>query len=155
MGDQANMCLADDEDDGYILTWDRGKIQVSVPLDPGTNLPTLYEEGHFHSFRTYASAFQCFPTVIPDDDDEDREETMQLPEIEPISIEPKVSPKTVSFDTPDNDLERPINIDDPIMHRNKELFLSWHLKLGHTPFKNVRWMAKQGILPTNYSTART
>ena len=73
MGDQANICL--DEDDGYILTWDHRKIQVSVPLDPGTNLPTLHEEGHFHSFRTYASVFQ-FLTVIPDNDDEDREEMM-------------------------------------------------------------------------------
>lgn len=28
-----------------------------------------------------------------------------------------------------------------------ELFLSWHIKLGHAPFKNVRWAATQGILP--------
>ena len=121
VGDQANLCLADDEDEGYILTWDRGKIQVSVPLDPGTNLPTIHGEGTYDSFRTYAAAFQCYPTVIPDDDDEDRPETMRLEEVEPQPKESTASkPRTVSFDTPENNMEKPINIDDPLTHRNKE-----------------------------------
>ena len=139
VGDQANMCLADDEDDGYILSWDRGKIQVSVPLDPGTNLPTIHEDGTYDSFRVYAAAFQCYPTVIPDDDDEDRPETMRLEEVEPQPKESTASkPRTVLFDMPENNMEKPINIDDPLTHHDKELFLSWHVKLGHTPFKNVK-----------------
>ena len=40
------------------------------------------------------------------------------------------------------------SIDDPLTPRDEGLFLSWHLKLGHTPFCIIQWAAKLGLLPS-------
>ncbi len=31
--------------------------------------------------------------------------------------------------------------------RDEDLFLSWHIKLGHAPFKNIQWGATQWHIP--------
>ena len=46
------------------------------------------------------------------------------------------------------------HIDDPVTHRDEALFLSWHVKLGHAPFRNIRWAAKLGILPSKLQHCR-
>ena len=66
-----------------------------------------------------------------------------FPEVFPQSN----GPQTVSFEDEENGHERPTKIDDPVTHRDKALFMSWHLKLGHAPFKTIRWMSRLGILP--------
>ena len=150
-GDQANIFLADDNT-GYIMTWDRGKIMVSVPLDEHTNLPTIYSHGTYEGFKSFASGFRAFPTIIPNDNDKEEEETMKMVEenegevSEPDESE-RQTPQTVSFEDEINQHEKPTQIDDPITHRDEALFMSWHLKLGHVPFKVIRWMSSLGILP--------
>ena len=53
---------------GYILTWNNGKTQVSVHLNPNNNLPTIDESGTYDNFATFAAAFQCFPVQMEDGD---------------------------------------------------------------------------------------
>ena len=77
--------------------------------------------------------------VILDDDKQDREETMRLDDVDvqPIETVTNEPPKQVTFATPENEFEPVAEIDDPLTRRYKEVFLSWHVKLGHTPFKNI------------------
>ena len=153
-GDQANLFMADDNQ-GYVLTWNRGKTSVSVPLDAHTNLPTIQGSSRYDEFKSFACAFTSFPTIIPDDDDDHMGSTMQMNDdsLDPIPS-PTHEPQVQNFTTDNNSHEQPTNIDDPLTHRDEQLFLSWHLKLGHTPFKNVRWMSKQGLLPPKLQHCR-
>ena len=65
------MLSPDDLNDDYVLSWDRGKILVTCKVDPSSNLPTVYTTGEYREFRTFVAAFQAFPNVIADDDDEE------------------------------------------------------------------------------------
>ncbi len=38
---------------------------------------------------------------------------------------------------------------------DEDLFLSWHSKIGHAPFKNIQWTATQGIFPRKLADCRT
>jgi hypothetical protein len=76
-GDAANLQLAKDCF-GYLMTWNRGKINLFVPLVEGSNLPTIYGKSTYAQFTAYAAAFQCHPTIIPDNDDEDMPAMMQM-----------------------------------------------------------------------------
>ena len=66
-GDQANFIMLD-SNNGYLLTWDRGRIQVTIPLDATTNLPMMNGEGTYQGFHIFAAAFSSFPTIIKDND---------------------------------------------------------------------------------------
>ena len=127
-----------DDNQGYVLTWNRGKTSVSVPLDAHTNLPTIQGSSRYDEFKSFACAFTSFPMIIPDDDDDHMGSTMQMNDdsLDPIPS-PTHEPQVQNFTTDNNSHEQPTNIDDPLTHRDEQLFLSWHLKLGHTPFKNI------------------
>ena len=64
-GDQANFMMLD-SNNGYLLTWNRGRIQVTIPLDATTNLPMMNGEGTYQGFHIFAAAFSSFPTIIKD-----------------------------------------------------------------------------------------
>ena len=49
------------------------------------------------------------------------------------------------FTTP-RDITPPPMIDTLLTHRDKALFIMWHIKLGHTPFQNLCWAAKLSLL---------
>ena len=56
------------------------------------------------------------------------------------------NPQIQTFITP-KDITSSSMLDTPLTHRDEALFLMWHTKLGHTPFRNLRWAAKIGLLP--------
>ena len=64
------MCLDPNYRGGYVLSWNRGKTVVQAPLDPIVNLPMIRCCSTYTKYQTYAAAFHCNPTMIPDDDDE-------------------------------------------------------------------------------------
>ena len=108
----------------------------------------------YHSFQAFAAAFHCLPTIIPDDDDD-------YEEIEPMTgttLDDEGAsdsePKAINFTDEDNIKEPTIHIDDPITHRDEAMFLSWHIKLGHAPFRNIRWASQLGILPPKLAKCR-
>ena len=148
-GDNANLMLADDNS-GYILTWNRGKTNVFVPLDPTTNLPTVNGDEGYDNFNTFASAFHAHPTLIPNDDEMDHIEYDERKVItdEDLLEERQNSegPQTINF-LSEGYVEPAIKIDDPLTPRDKAEFIGWHIRLNHAPFKIIRWAAKQGIIP--------
>ena len=95
-GDQANFFINDDY--SYLLTWDRGKRQRTVYLSDQTNLPTIPGQPTYEGFCTFAAAFKSFPTLIPDDGDEESvQETMQMSDEEPIVAAAKERERLVTF----------------------------------------------------------
>ena len=146
-GDNATFMLASGNAVGYVLVWNRGKTSLQVPLDPNTNLPTIGGYGSFNSFESFANAFVCLPTVIPDGDQEENQETMQM-EGENKSTEP------TNFQLTTNQHEKEPTIDEPITRRDEALFLSWHIKLGHLPFSLLRWLATLGLIPKRLRKCR-
>jgi len=139
-------------DNAYILTWDRGRICVTIPLDSRINLPILYGQATYKHFSSFANGFSSFPAIIEDDDDESTTETMRIDGSPPYAAgrSPPTTPQMVSFSDEqisNNPKEPSITIDDPVTHRDKDLFLSWHVKMGHAPFNVIRWAARQGIIP--------
>jgi len=134
-------------DNAYILTWDRGRISVTAHLDTKMNLPILYGRASYDDFSAFAGGFSSFPAVIEDDDDDKYPETMHIDANTIDDTTPTVYPRKISFSDERNPLEQPVHIDDPVTHRDQELFLSWHIKMGHAPFKTIKWAAQQGILP--------
>jgi hypothetical protein len=170
-GDAANLQLTEDCS-GYLMAWNQGNINVFVPLAEGSNLPTIYGKSSYAQFTACAAAFQCHPTIIPDDDD-DMPATMQMVDEDnddlPVlrrqvpanaseSDDEHVMPPTIPLHDegdetnddarPSNPLEVDFNteadtttavsIDDLITPRDEALFLSWHLKMGHAPFRNIQ-----------------
>lgn len=148
----------------YLLTWNSGKISVTVPLDTRLNLPILYGKSSYVGFQAFAGGFSSFPVMLDDGDTTYMPEDM--PMHMPVSKQPvdnaRATARHVHFahDVPQahgprkiyprehaatpkpssTSPTRPSSSDD-------DLFLSWHIKLGHAPFQNVRWAATQGILP--------
>jgi len=159
-GNDATMMLLPDGQ-GYVLSWDRGRKQVTASLDSQTNLPTFYSTSGYSDFKTFVSAFPAFPTIIPDDDDEEMEPTMVMTtegkeSNEDGAFTPAVLPRKVSFGS-ESELEQQkpaVKPDDPITYRDEDLFLSWHVKFGHAPFNQVRWLARHGIIPKKLKDCR-
>lgn len=122
-GDQAGMMLVDG---GYIMNWNRGKTTVFVPLDPVSNLPTIASTSSFKAFSSFVSKFQAYPTVIPDNDDEEEghyQEAMRFQrEEEPVVTqgmhqgheEDNNAPRRVGSTTKEFPQEKPVSVDDPI-----------------------------------------
>ncbi|MDA3833359.1 MAG: reverse transcriptase domain-containing protein [Spirochaetales bacterium] len=156
------MLSPDDSDDDYVLSWNRGKTLVTCKVDPTNNLPTVYTTGEYRDFKSFVSAFKAFPNIIEDNDDESMGEAMPIEsdssdnesDDEAHSESPKQTPKKVSFEMGPNPKEPSISIDDPVTHRDEDLFLSWHLKLGHAPYRYIRWAAELGILPSKLKKVR-
>ena len=123
-GDNATFMLAGGDEAGYILVWNRGQHSIHVPLDSHTNLPTIGGYGSFNSFQTFANAFTCLPTTLPDGDDQVQPSTMQMESSSEHS-------ESTSFDLPTSPTEAPQDLDKPLTPRDESLFLSWHIKLGH------------------------
>jgi len=163
-GDQATFMLSpDDLDDDYVLSWNHGKTLVTCKIDPSNNLPTVYTTGEYREFKAFVSAFQAFPNVIEDDDDDEMGEAMSIAAdsdddtVQDHDAESFATPskaKRVDFSVGPNQKEPTVSIDDPITHRDEELFLSWHLKLGHAPYQYIRWAAELGILPPKLKKIR-
>ena len=130
------MSLDPNDNGGYILSWNRGKTVVQAPLDQQVNLPMIRGRPSYTKFHALAAAFKCFPTIIPDDDDDYEESTAYHAEV--FFQEPIQEQKTESFTTEPNSKEPQVVINDPITHRDEALFLSWHVKLGHAPFRNIQ-----------------
>ncbi len=152
-GDKANFML-DETGDGYVLLWNRRKIQVSVPLNDATNLPTVSSTGTYKRFCTFAAAFQCHPTIIPDDDDQEQPVTMPLTEEEPVPTSDATSnPHHIQLSLEKNVNKQPVQVDDPLTQCDEALFLSWYLKLGHLSFRILWWIAKLGLIQRNCSIA--
>ena len=156
-GEGATMWLDPSDVGGYNLSWNRGRTIVDAPLDPQSNLPMVQGRSSYESFSAFASAFQCLPTIIPDDDyeyDELAENNTNYHDDDFSQEEdhhPQGTPREVMFSDEANINEPTIKIDDPVTYRDKALFLSWHIKLGHVPFQNIRWASKLGILPRKLS----
>ena len=125
-GDQANLLMAE-ENTGYYLTWDRGRITVAAPLDSSTNLPMIYMVAGYTTFSAFAGAFKCFPTVIPDDDsisdDVEYRECNSFDHTLPDDVVLPTQPTDVDFATDDH-TEPPIRVDDPVTQRDVAQFLS-------------------------------
>ena len=129
-GDQATFMLTDGPEAGYVLMWNRGKHSLHVPLDTQTNLPTIGGFGSFNGFQTFASAFHCLPTTVPDDGD-------AVPQPETMPLTSGVSPPHFDFSLPPSTVQASTassTLDQPITPRDEALFMSWHIKLGHLPF---------------------
>ena len=142
-GEGATMSLDPGDSGGYLLAWNRGKTVVEAPLDPQSNLPMVQGVSTYRGFSTFAAAFHCLPTVVADDTDEYEDEP-----------EGDMASKTIRFADGTNFNEPTVRLDDPITHRDEALFLAWHVKLGHAPFRNVRWAAQLGILPPRLAKCR-
>ena len=140
-GDGATMCLDPNDQGGYILSWNRGRTIVQVPLDSTVNLPMIRGQATYSDFSAFSAAFPLQSTIRlvgANDDDDDLPTT-----------------KHVRFaDDVKNVFESSPSLDDPITHRDEALFLSWHIKLGHAPFRNIRWAAQLGLLPSKLQRCR-
>ena len=150
-GDKANFMLAP-EDEGYVLTWNRGQTMVSVPIDEYTNLPMVSTKASYEGFACFCKGFKAFPTIIPDDEDEEyHEEPIPQPEAANVDSVPidasEDEARECSFSNEPNENEPVTKIDDPLTPRDKAMFLSWHIRMGHAPFKIVRWAAQLGLIP--------
>jgi hypothetical protein len=156
-GEGATMSMNPEDKGGYLLAWNRGKTVVNFKLDSQVNLPMIQGTATYNSFCVFAASFPAFPTLIPNDDDEYVDEgqgTHERETLHPFHQERETlhpfhqdKPHSVSFST-ESIRETPRKeIDDPLTPRDEALFLSWHSKLGHAPFRNIRWAAKLGILP--------
>jgi hypothetical protein len=143
-GDQVTMMLLNNAQ-GYVLSWDRGRKQVTAALDETTNLPTIYSAPGYSDFNAFMCCFNTFPTIIPDDDDEDAAPAMEMAteESDDDRFTPSSLPRNESFGSQDElQSQKPkTSPDDPITYRDEDLFLSWHVKFGHAPFNQVRWLA--------------
>jgi hypothetical protein len=137
-GDGATMSLDPNDNGGYILSWNRGKTIVQVPLDSTANLPMIQGQAFYPSFSAFAAAFPAQSTFPVDEDTTD---------VAPTT-------KRVRFADDANPFEPSISVDEPLTHRDEALFLSWHVKLGHAPFRNLRWAAELGLLPSRLKQCR-
>ena len=55
--------------DAYVLSWNQGRISVTVPLDPKINLPIVYRNNTYSGrFNAFTAGFSSFPKSVPDDD---------------------------------------------------------------------------------------
>ena len=151
-GDGATMCLAPDDQGGYLLSWNRGKIVVEAHLDPTVNLPMIRGRATYANFATFSAAFPWHPPlVVTEEDDPVAEEVMPGDEAKEQNAKTiKFAPSTKP-PAPEPRQEAPStrtrNALPQSITRDEALFLSWHVKLGHAPFRNIRWAAKLGILP--------
>ncbi len=138
------MCLDSNDRGGYILSWNQGKTIVQVPLDHDVNLPMIRGCSTYATYATFAAAFQCHPAIIPDNYYDDNAYHQE----ENFQGSTATNEKQVTFADKINTREPQVHIDDPVTHPDEALFLSWHVKLGHAPFRNTCWAVKLGILPS-------
>ena len=118
-GEGATMCLDPNDGGGYILSWNRGKTVVQATLDPIVNLPMIRCCSTYTKYRTYAAAFHCNPTIIPDDDDEQDGDEY----IDEVFFDDEIDrSKEEQFLDGFNDKEPKIQVDDPLTHRDEAQF---------------------------------
>ncbi len=55
----------------WLLSWNQGNTVVQVPLDHDVNRPMIRGCSTYATYATFVAAFQCYPTIIPDDDNDD------------------------------------------------------------------------------------
>ena len=149
--DVSDFCAFSMVDDGYTLVTNQGKTTIHAPLDMVTNLPTVATTGNYKTYHAFANAF-CEPALIKDDDDTVTPKTMKIyvedsegeTDQHPIHFE-RVSEATKQaedniedFELTPNRHEQPKAIDDPVTHRDEGLFMSWHMKLNHLPYKTMK-----------------
>ncbi len=150
-GDGATMNLDPSDKGGYILSWNRGKTIVEAPLDRSVNLPMIRGRTTYTKFSAFSAAFPDHPAVLVNEEDETC--STGLPKLSAHNDE-EIPMKQVRFADDINILEPVVKIDDAVTHRDDALFLSWHTKLGHAPFRNIRWVAKLGLLPSKLQKCR-
>jgi len=154
--------------DAYVLSWNNGRISVTVPLDPQINLPILYPNNSYCRFNAFAAGFSTFPKSVPDDDSTPMPATFSMPGMfstciaeaapKPDTSDDASTESTVQegearyerFDTETRDKSTTGTSND----EDVELLMSWHIKLGHASFEKLRWAAEQGILPKRLSKCR-
>ena len=162
--------MTDPSSDGaYILSWDHGRVSVTAYLDDRVNLPILYATATYQTFSTFSCAFRTLPDMIPDGDQDLMPETMPLQWIDDKPLNPcdesVPHSRKVTFAPdvmfrpgkvyPREHAVSPTNISDvPPSSHDDALFLSWHIKLGHAPFKHIRWGARQGLFPKHLANCR-
>jgi hypothetical protein len=128
---------------------------------PAINLPIVQTSGEFRELKTFVSAFKAFPTVIEDDDDKETDDAMLIAANSTVvsDLEDKMESthgnlKILNFKAGPNAKEPTVQIDNPITHRDDDLYKSWHLNLGHAPYQCIRWAAELGILPPKLKNIR-
>jgi hypothetical protein len=111
------MQMDSDNDEGYTLTWNRGKTIVSVPIDTEINLPVIQGLATYTVFNAFAAVFSTITHA-------------------------------------DFNMETRTRNTDKNATQDEATFLQWHIKLGHAPFRNIRWAAQLGILPSKLKSCR-
>jgi len=179
--DQATFFMPPNDGDPYILSWNRGRTVVECQLDPQVNLPRIeYASETYHHYCSFVKGFSPTttpePHVIPDDDDSF--ETMRMDiQKDPIDFnlvsddeEDEISTSTHASQTASPKASHKA-IHEPLLHAPKDnasttkdnapvtpeeekLFMGWHVKLGHAPFRKIRWAAQMGILPKRLAKCR-
>ncbi len=155
-GDGATMMMDPGDQQGYLLSWNQGKTTVEATLDPNINLPIIQGKSNYSSYKAFAANFKAFPTIIPNDEEDYYDEQPQPKEDnnESNTNTNEAAPQAINFSWEKIPREHKNRVDDPVTHRDEALFLSWHAKLGHAPFRNIRWAAKLGILPSKLQHCR-
>ena len=146
--------MTDSSSSAYLLTWNQGKVVVTVPLDAKLNLPIMYGKASYDGFRAFAGGFSTFSVMLPDSD--------MLPMPDDMAIDMAVSKRPVTLYSPARDnhskhvhfahdvptqrgtgksypkervpTSQPRTTTAPAgspSPSDDELFLSWHIKLGH------------------------
>jgi hypothetical protein len=142
--------MTDPSSDGaYLLSWDNGHVSVTAHLDERVNLPIIYATATYKDFSTFACAFQSFPAVVSDGDQD------PMPDALPIAGD-NTAPSITNFYDGTLSHGTAAMPSDGVSHLSKadELFLSWHIKLGHAPFNHIRWGARQGLFPKHLADCR-
>jgi hypothetical protein len=133
------------------LTWQNGSFNIVTQHDPDSHLPIIRVTTAKSPFKAFASLFQCYPTVIPPDDDDpvlNPSLPDPLPDDETIpssnrSDFPEGEQTNVEFENLDANPAL-VKLDD-----DQALLMQLHLKLGHLSFPVLQQAAKQGIFPSN------
>ena len=156
--------------DDIYLWWKGRKHQLTIPLDPASNVGDLYLAPGYLGYKNFCQS-QCVdpdtlppdapipvnPTLIPPDEEE--EEPPELVE-EDYSDEWQTetqteNPRTFSLSGPSTEEERKkaptIITDEEDQQEASSTLASELLRLhqcfGHLSFTKLQWMAKKGIIP--------
>ena len=137
------------------MRWGKQQFTKTVPLDPRTNVATMYlapDYTKFHAFiaETNMSMEEedydpiCHYHIIPDDDEDENVEY----------IKPQIRKVDFNLDGPTTS-PTPVVIEDEEERQSSSTaaeFLKYHQKFGHISPKKIQVMACRGMLPRRLAT---
>ena len=160
-------------DDAIELQWDQRQFTRTIPLDPGSNIATIYSAPGFRVAHLVCNALvreqHGYVHLIPDDEPDGRPppninsnadtnslhsaNTLPTTNVKSTVIpDDETPPELNTFELPNAanpDLvpDEDILDEEPELPTDEALWAYWHQRLGHPPNLRIRAMARTGRLP--------